>query len=431
MVFLDGIRTDFAIEDKSLRDLLVLILFDEQDQNRKCAIQGKTELTIGHLAAGAKRIAASLTSFDRIAICMQPSFEWIITLCGVILRGIPYVPLEPSLPVERIQYILDDSQTELVIVDAMPAMNLRAMQVSYTELLSRVIDEDETYMPMVHSEDAFCLMYTSGSTGKPKGVHLPHRALLNRLFWQWKSFPFDRNDVCCLKTSISFVDSIAEIFAPLLQKIPIVILPKYLLLDMNQLIPALSVHAISRVVLVPSLLIVLFDYLESNDKHLSCLRFVVTSGEVLPMSVAKRFFSLKQRFASNCSLINLYGSTEVMADVTCEIFDLPEHVAEKFSSDGRTSIGSPIDNIRVEIMDADPSGLGELVVSGDGVANGYHNVTLSDKFIREKDGRFRFRTGDLGKISNDRIVLYGRSDTQVSCHCFLTRKEHHSIPLVL
>ena len=418
MVFIDGIRTDFAIGDQSLRDLLLAILFDDYDQNRKCAIQGKTELTINHLATGAKRIAASLSQFNRIAICMQPSLEWIVTLCGVVLRGIPYVPLEPSLPVERIQYILDDSQSELVIVDAMPTIHLRTRRAFYAELVNHAIDGDQACTHDVRGEDTFCLMYTSGSTGKPKGVHLPHRALLNRLFWQWKSFSFDRDDVCCLKTSISFVDSIAEIFAPLLRKILIVVLPKFLLLDMNQLIPVLTAHGISRIVLVPSLLIVLFDYFENSDQHLPRLRFVVTSGETLTMTVAKRFFSLKQRFAPNCSLINLYGSTEVMADATCEIFDTPRDLDEKFSIDGRTSIGSPIDNISVEIVDPDSSGLGELMVSGEGVANGYHTVALSNKFIRKKTGRFSFRTGDLGKISNGRIILYGRSDDQVGLYWF-------------
>ncbi|CAF1156622.1 unnamed protein product [Rotaria sp. Silwood1] len=107
-----------------------------------------------------------------------------------------------------------------------------------------------------------------------------------------------------------------------------------------------------------------------------------------------------------------------MADVTYEVFESADHLDERFSLDGRTSIGYPIENMRVEIVEPDERGVGELVVKGEGVANGYHNVDpsnilLSNKFIRDNDGKFRFRTGDLGRIWNGRIILYGRNDTQI------------------
>ena len=179
-----------------------------------------------------------------------------------------------------------------------------------------------------------------------------------------------------------FVDSIAEIFSPLLQRVPIVILPKSLLMDIAQLTHVLAMKHITRIVLVPSLLTILIDYLQnSNNVHLFDLRFVICSGETLSLHLIESFFNLKmKKLSSTCCLLNLYGSTEVMADVTCEIFKSTTSLYDTLSYDGRTSIGFPIDNIRIDIIQPDERG----------VANGYHkcditNTILSKKFICDDD----------------------------------------------
>ncbi|CAM6000139.1 unnamed protein product [Sphagnum balticum] len=143
------------------------------------------------------------------------------------------------------------------------------------------------------------------------------------------------------------------------------------------------------------------------------LRFIICSGETLSPNLIESFFDA---YESNCQLLNLYGSTEVMADVTFEIFSSRDDLKTK-CIDGRTSIGKPIDNMRVEILNPDDDGIGELLVSGDGVASGYHHgEMLTDKFIPDpnRKGKLCFRTGDMGKIWNGRIILFGRSDNQVS-----------------
>lgn len=424
--FLEGAQTNLFVNHESIRDLLLSILFAEEDRQRVCAVFGEDNLIVDHLAQKARKVAASLSSYNLVAICMYPSLELIITLCGVILRGIAYVPLEPTLPRERLEYILEDSQAQLLINDdsIVGGENFKEIKtLSYSQLYVDVDIETIDYKMMpVNREDTFCLMYTSGSTGQPKGVHLPHRALLNRLEWQWSKFQFD-NDVCCLKTSISFVDSIAEIFAPLLRRVLIVILPKSLLLEIDRLTDVLAAQHITRIVLVPSLLTVLVDYLQNSNRHLPDLKLVICSGETLPVHLIESFFKLKQKFSSVCRLVNLYGSTEVMADVTCEIFESTVHLDDMLSFDGRTSIGYPIDNIRIDIIEPDERGVGELVVRGEGVANDYHcrdtaDSTLSNKFIRDTDNRLCFNTGDLGKIFNGRIIFYGRKDNQVRISCF-------------
>lgn len=407
--FLEGLHVDFNIKNKTLNYLLTLLFNDENDESKICATSDHIDLTFGDLKRRASCVAASLVSYDLVAVCMQPSLELIVTLCGILLRGIAYVPLEPTLPLERIEYILNDSQAQLLIINGASLSVNTPKIVTFSQLLMNVTSTNIEESRKITGEDTFCLMYTSGSTGEPKGVRLPHRALLNRLHWQWLHFPFTENDKCCFKTSISFVDSIAEIFAPLLQRVPIVILPKSLLLDVNRLISVLFEQRISRIVLVPSLLTVLLHYLKNNTIKLHSLRIIVCSGETLSIALIEEFFSLKDSFAPNCLLLNLYGSTEVMADVTYEVFEYTANIQERFTLDDRTSIGYPIENMRV----------GELVVKGEGVANGYHNVDpsntkLLNKFTYDTDGKLRFNTGDLGRIWNGRIFLYGRNDTQVT-----------------
>lgn len=261
-------------------------------------------------------------------------------------------------------------------------------------------------------ESVFCLMYTSGSTGRPKGVRLTHGSLLNRLNWQWKRFPYVANEVCCLKTSISFVDSICEMFGPLLKGIRLLIIRKCLLMDINGLIKVLNENSLTRLIVVPSLLSVLLEYFTMNKTKILSLRYLISSGENLSSNLVESFFDI---YPSNCQLINLYGSTEVMGDVTYEVFCSSEDLKEK-CIDGRISIGIPIDNMRVDIIDEDQHGIGEMFVSGPGVADGYHRTdSFNDKFIRSINhkGKFSFRTGDMAKIWNGRLILFGRSDYQV------------------
>ncbi|CAF3322660.1 unnamed protein product [Rotaria socialis] len=421
MLVLKGIQKELPVDNNTtLRDLLLLILNSKTNDEQVCASMNTKELTFKELARAAHQAAASLGSYNIVAICMRPSLEWIIVLCGAILRGIPYVPIEPTLPPERIKYILADCQASIVISDT--ELDLEQQLNPIKILIYSHSSDNTTYIDnqsvKVEQEDIFCITYTSGSTGMPKGVRLPHRALLNRLFWQWSQFPYDTDDVCCLKTSISFVDSITELFGPLLCRVPLIVLPKSLLLQIGQLISTMASKRITRIILVPSLLTVLFDHLENNKISLPDFRMIISSGETLVAGLVESFFKLKERFSSKCRLLNMYGSCEVMGDATYEVFESVDHFHNELLFENRVSIGYPIENTIVYIVDPDERGVGELVIAGNNVASGYHNVNannvvLFNKFVHDNNGQQQFRTGDLGKIWNNRIILYGRNDTQV------------------
>ena len=160
-------------------------------------------------------------------------------------------------------------------------------------------------------QDLAYVIYTSGSTGKPKGVLAAHEASVNRFAWMWRRWPFTPHDVCCQKTSLSFVDSVWEIFGPLLQGVPTVIVPDEAVGDPVRLVELLATHRVTRIVLVPSVLKHLLDTVPDIARHLPDLQFWVTSGEAIPVDVARRFAEL----LPGATLVNLYGSSEVTADV--------------------------------------------------------------------------------------------------------------------
>src|SRR5206468_2010609 len=147
-------------------------------------------------------------------------------------------------------------------------------------------------------------------TGRPKGVLATHRAAINRFNWMWETYPFESEEVCCQKTSLSFVDSVWEIFGPLVQGIRIVIIPDTVVKDPAQMLQILAAHSVTRIVLVPSLLQILLDTKADLQNRLPSLKYWVSSGEALPLELALRFLNDMPQSV----LINLYGSSEVAAD---------------------------------------------------------------------------------------------------------------------
>ena len=204
--------------------------------NLQYIIDSGTKYTFHEIKKQVEKLAKKLVNYKKIAIIMKVSIEFIVTLLAAIINKITYIPIEPTAPNERIEYIIDSSDPEIIIVSdtgTFAQLNYKNnIQIfSFKELFS--IEDIETKEKNV--EHDFCIMFTSGSTGKPKGVRISHEALLNRLYWQWNEFPFGEDDICCCKTSIAFVDSITETLVPLLLNIPIILIEKSVLSSPEQL----------------------------------------------------------------------------------------------------------------------------------------------------------------------------------------------------
>jgi amino acid adenylation domain-containing protein len=359
----------------------------------------------------------------RVAICLERSPEMIVGLLAILKAGGAYVPLEPTYPAERIAFILADSQATLMVTQDGFADSTSVTNVSMICLdrdWPEIARESTENLPFVTTaENAAHLIYTSGSTGLPKGVLSSHCASVNRFAWMWRTYPFGADEVCCQKTALSFVDSIWEIFGPLLQGVPLVIIPDETVKDPARFVAALSANSIARLVLVPSLLRVMLELGEGLAAQLANLRYCVCSGETLPVDLAESF---REQIPAT-KLINLYGSSEVAADVTCY---------EVKSVDGLSAIpiGRPIANTQMYLLDANlqpvPVGVvGEIYAGGAGLARGYLNCAelSAEKFaanpFESEAGARLFRTGDLGRYLPDgNIEYHGRRDNQVKVRGF-------------
>jgi amino acid adenylation domain-containing protein len=359
-----------------------------------------------------------------VGVSVERSPELAVALLGVLKTGAAYVPLDHSYPLQRLASTLDDTRAECVVsnngirnklpdtVRNLITLDADAELIRNESSLNPVLDFSGVHRAYV--------LYTSGSSGKPKGVEGTHRGAMNRMRWMWERYPFEAGEVCCQKTNVGFVDSVWEIFGPLLAGVPSVILPQEAVLDPEELLRILGEERVTRIVLVPSLLRALLEHAPNLGERVPELKLWTCSGEVLTWELARRF----RKGCQGAKLLNIYGSSEVAADVTWhEVGEGEEEEQEQ----GTVSvpIGKPISNTQVYVLDrnrnAVPVGVrGEIYVGGDGLALGYWRQPemTAERFVgnpmaREESERL-YRTGDLGRWrSSGEIEYLGRMDGEV------------------
>ena len=353
-----------------------------------------------------------------VGVFLERSPEMVVALLSVLKAGAAYVPLDPAYPLERLRFLIEDAALSCIVTHSsiknqLPsnAPSVVAFDTDGNSLSGKPTTNPATF---VSANQCAYVIYTSGSTGIPKGVEGTHRASMNRFSWMWRTYPFKPGEVCCQKTNLGFVDSIWEIFGPLLAGVPNVMIPQEAVRDPEEMLQVLAREHVTRIVLVPSLLRTLLDHAPNLERRAPDLWLWSCSGEVLPADLAKRF---REAFPQ-AILLNIYGSSEVAADVTC-------HEATDRDLASSVAIGRPISNTQIYLVDADgdpvPVGIrGEIYVGGDGLARGYLNrpELTAERFVAnwlapEQSPRL-YRTGDLGRFrGNGEIEYMGRVDSQV------------------
>ncbi|KAL6430303.1 hypothetical protein ACFW04_007784 [Cataglyphis niger] len=354
---------------------------------------------------------------------MKMSHHLPIALLGILKAGMAYLPLDAEFPMSRTKHIVEEAQPLIVLIEEEVDLSIYegTSIMTYKQLLREAEQEEEyTLKTKKWSNQLAIVLYTSGSTGVPKGVLIPHATLLNRLQWQWRELPYvDNEERCVFKTALTFVDSVPEIWGPLLQGRTLVIVPKSVTKDPEKFVPLLEKHQIQRLVLVPSLLRSLLMYLglRNNNSALDRLKLWICSGETLSIALADQFFDTFNN--KDKILANFYGSTEVMGDVT---YYLLSNRAQLQGME-KVPIGRPIDNCIIYLVNKDmrliPQGeVGELIVAGRNLTAGYIRGPDTHKFLDNPyaiDPKYPkiFRTGDYAKIAKGLIIYEGRVDSQI------------------
>jgi amino acid adenylation domain-containing protein len=348
-----------------------------------------------------------------VGLCMRRSPEQVIALLGILKAGGAYLPLDPGYPPDRLAYMIADAQPRVFVTEAALAALLPARQAPVVELDSEwfLIDSQPAAAPPVATspDNLAYLLYTSGSTGRPKGVMGTHRAIVNRLHWDPPRPSGD--EVYVQKTTLGFIDSLWEIFMPLIRGQSTVIVPEEVACDPSRFVDLLEREGATRLVLVPSFLRSVLDSPRHLARLLSKLRHWACSGEALSAPLAAAFAAR----LPEAELFNIYGASE--------FWDATWFAAR--DRDGRSGvrIGSPIANMRAIVLDADFEPMpinvaGELFIGGVGLARGYLGQPglTAERFLPDPlgDGERIYRTGDMARRGSDGVLEFvGRRDHQV------------------
>ena len=345
---------------------------------------------------------------DFLGVFLDRSIGFYIGMLGLLKAGAVYVPINPNYPEQKMRYIMDDSGIKAVLTESGSRKPLSGDAIRcfcLNDIMTQNFGQEEDVYEKMMPEDTFFLMYTSGSSGNPKGVLVSYKNALNRFQWMWDRYSFSQQDVMAFKTSINFVDSIWEIFGGLLSGIKTVIIKEDTLNNLKLFTEELYSGKVTRLVVVPSLL---QEMLNLNGECIEKLRGIclwTSSGEALPVPLKKKFYEK----LPESRLLNLYGSTEVMADVTCYETD------RNLSDEEFIPIGKLIYNVKARIVDRFgrqvPAGVhGRLLIEGAAVTNGYYQNDELNKSKFLCDGKV-FDTGDEVSVGTDgNLRYYSRVD---------------------
>jgi amino acid adenylation domain-containing protein len=413
-------------------ECLIHELFEAQAAEHPDAValvHDDREVTYYELNGRANRVAHRLVEIgvrpdDRVALHIDRGLAMLVAVLGTIKAGAAYVPLDPSYPRERIEFMLKDSAPGALISDgstrnplngnAIPEVRLENHGQAADLLRQPTVNIDPKRIGLTPRNLAY-VIYTSGSTGKPKGVMVEHDAVVNFLHSMSRSPGISRDDCLLSVTTLSFDIAALELFLPLITGARIVLTKRSGSVDVSEIERALEQHNVTIMQATPATwhMLLMAGWKGKADLKILC------GGEALSSDLAR---NLRERAAS---LWNMYGPTETTIWSTCHQVVLSE-LAER----GIESIGRPIANTQIYILDSDkdpvPFGsVGEIYVGGRGVARGYLNQKdlTAERFVLDKfdqsSNRRIYRTGDQGRyLPGGSIEYFGRVDFQIKVRGF-------------
>lgn len=343
-----------------------------------------------------------------IAIHAKRSAELIKSMFAVLKAGATFLLIDDGYPEQRIQYILKDSNTPLVLSDTDMdyGSQFQKIRIDQFDFVAHYTEITEPELP---SEIAYVL-YTSGSTGNPKGVKVSDPNLLNYVHYIIQYMGMGEESNHPLFTSVSFDLTITPFFVPLLSGGSITTYPDAI--STQQLTDIFNDPNHTAVKLTPSHL-KLVKLIDVNPNH--TIKYLLVGGEDFPIGLAK---SIQEQLGDHVAIYNAYGPTEATVGCVFHKFD-KENDADEFS----VPIGLPMYNADAYILNqklqpVGPEEIGELYIGGKGVTQGYLGKPelTNKKFISNpmQPEETLYQTGDLVYLGKRGLLHYqGRTDDQI------------------
>lgn len=396
----------------------------EKYPKKTAVTDGVKSYTYQELDASSNQLAGYLikkgvSEKEIIAVVIDKCSDFVVMAIGILKAGCTYLPIDPTLPKDRIVYMLEDSKASCVICR-------KEVAISYENnfnviMLENVLDEMQ-YMPrhvqyIVPADYAAYIIYTSGTTGKPKGMIIEHRNVTSLIHNNLSLFDFTDGDVWSCIHNCNFDFSVWEIYAPLFTGAKLVLFTKEECKEIGTFRRKMYEYGITILSQTPLAFYALTEFEGEQLEHNLAIRNVIFGGEALKVEKLMPWRLMYQ----NVEFINMYGITETTVHVTykkIEDFEIDNSI---------NSIGRPLNGYKIYIVDKGgclcPIGVtGEMLIGGTGVGRGYINnkeLTCS-KFVSNTFGNgILYRSGDYAYWDeNGELHYVGRMDEQIKVRGF-------------
>ena len=446
-------------------DQTIQVLFEkqaEQTPHNIAAVHEQVRLTYGDLNARANQLAGFLRHLglargEFVGILKGRDLDFLTAILAIHKAGGAYVPVDSSYPLDRIQYMLSNSEVRFLLTDCVSLDSLercisacpQLQHLIYLDADSRKSNQPELGSVRSYDQQDFSgfaednldkvsgaadpayMLYTSGSTGLPKGAIIHHDGAVNHIYGQVDTLELHTGFDFLQSAPASSDISVWQFLGPLLTGGKTVIVSTETVCNPEQLFRVIKSEQLTLVELVPIVLKGLIDHLVAlpdEDRSLPDLQLMMITGEYVSVELVNQWLALYPTI----KVANAYGPTEAADDITQLVIEqpLPEHQRT-------VPIGKPLANLRLYVLDEQlqllPVGApGEICVSGIGVGSGYwkNPEKTSQSFVPNpfpsvkpalpiKRQQWLYRTGDLGRwLPDGNLEFLGRIDNQVKIRGF-------------
>ena len=401
-------------EDKTIVDL-----FEEQVNlfpDKIALIINDYQLTYKEFHNKASHLATYLKSYNVctdtfVGILAERSLEMIIGILGIIKAGAAYLPIDTKYPIERINYLLRDSETNvLLIASDLDTTKLHVKEIIDLRIPRPIKKIDNQISCNITPNNLAYLIYTSGSTGNPKGVMIEHGSVFNLISSQTKDFRINSSERIFQFSSISFDASVEQIFLAITNGATLVLVTQSILFNQVKVVEYINKNQVTHIHAVPSY------FLSFDFSSCPSIKRVISGGDTCFTSFLIKY--------THIDFWNEYGPTET----TVTSIQYKSIIAKSKKIYNNVPIGKPIGNTKAFILDEDQNTVpinvyGQLYLSSKGLMRGYLNNIdqTGDKFVispfNKKD--LIYKTGDIAKwLPDGNISFLGRNDQQIKIRGF-------------